>query len=540
MPSSTAEPIAAITSHKKEKKSKKRNRDLDGELEADRKHKKSKSMAKTEEDNAVDIKATPAVDTELDGDGKKEKKKKKRPRHSEAGAESQLADDAAMPDATTSDLRAKAEEVPDTDAAKIEKKKKKKDKRRNSIAEPIETPPAAVDDVNVEVTIEENKSKKHKKKHQNSDVNESQEVEVVGVVQEAEKKKKKRNRKEKHEDTINTPTATMYTDAMDIDSPAKAPKSQAFGSSAEKPYPFFTQTISLYLPLFPSGMIEPVEGFADQHLKPLLNRYVPNLKGVLLAYRNPRVGERPGKGSLTEKSEGTADEAMLESVDEYAVVFGWLTVEVDIFKPARGAWLEGAINLQSEGHLGVVCWEMFNASIEAARLPQGWQWVDLMSDKGSTKTRAKHITFEDEAQLPTPESANEDEDEVAAVPDNDADVDGDVTQTQLHTTGYWVDEKGQKVRGKLRFRVKNYEVGVSGDYGYLSIEGTMLDEEAEKQKVTDEMEHLRQRKLKGARSFHKRLPEFSMTKFGADEEQEDESKRAEVWKGSQPANETAE
>ncbi|PBP25479.1 RNA polymerase Rpb7-like domain-containing protein [Diplocarpon rosae] len=31
----------------------------------------------------------------------------------------------------------------------------------------------------------------------------------------------------------------------------------------------------------------------------------------------------------------------------------------------------------NEGHLGLVCWNLFNASIERKRLPSNWEWRDV-------------------------------------------------------------------------------------------------------------------------------------------------------------------
>ena len=279
-------------------------------------------------------------------------------------------------------------------------------------------------------------------------------------------------------------------------------------------------------------MVEPIEGYAEQHLRPLLHRYVPAFRGVLLAYRNPRIGEAPGKGSLNDASDGDGM-ALLECIDEYAVGFSWLTVEADLFCPRRGSWMEGHLNLQSEGFIGVICYEMFNASIEASRLPSGWKWVDLMSGAKDKKGKRQKSQSAAEAKLPTPEPQTEDEDEDEDEGENEEGGNADENTTgnegnneddgtdQAHSTGYWVDQDGSKVSGKLRFRIKNYEVGSVGDYGYLSIEGTMLDEKAERAKVAEEMETDRRRKLKQGgllRKPLKRLPEFSMTRFGDDEE----------------------
>jgi DNA-directed RNA polymerase I subunit RPA43 len=152
--------------------------------------------------------------------------------------------------------------------------------------------------------------------------------------------------------------------------------------------------------------------------------------------------------------------------------------------------MEGSVNLQTEGHIGVVCFGRFNASIEARRLPSDWEWVPSDSDP----------MFEDTASLIT------------------ADDHGVIRQ--LHSTGYWVDGNGDKVKGRIRFRIRNFDVGTTGETSYLSLEGTMLDRAAEKQLVAEEAERVRARKAKrGALLFkreRKSIPEFAVTKFAAD------------------------
>ncbi|TGJ80779.1 hypothetical protein E0Z10_g7980 [Xylaria hypoxylon] len=211
--------------------------------------------------------------------------------------------------------------------------------------------------------------------------------------------------------------------------------------------------------------------------------------GVLLAYRSPRIGEAPGQGSLTENS-GMEDMALLESVNEAAVSFG-------------------LVNIQSGGHIGVVCWNKFNASIESERLPRDWRWVDQHSSKRTSEAEA-------ETTSPSPEAQD----------DTEAD------HTEVHATGYWVDGQGSKITAEspICFRIKNYEVGSSGDYGYLSIEGTMLTEEEEQKKARKERE-VQQRKLsRGIVPRRERRPllELGMTKFTNDDGRDPESQRAEA------------
>ncbi|KAI0853052.1 hypothetical protein F5Y00DRAFT_130971 [Daldinia vernicosa] len=473
----TSPPDKKLKSHKKHK----RHREADGTEGNERKPKKSKSSSNApapepQDPIQIESKSPDALilETEANGNDSKAGKKKKRPRHKDRDQTIDKTDEQHIAQHGSADGNTS-----------------KKDKK---------------------------KSKEHKKKHDKINVESSviPDSQPVPTAQDQE-------------------TEDPEPESMDIDSvPAETSSSDEFGQKpAASEYPFFTQTVSQYLPLFPSGLTEPIEGFADQHLRPLLNRYVPSFRGVLLAYRNPRIGEAPGRGSLTEKSK-TKETVLLESINEYAVAFGWLTVDVDIFRPSRGASMEGIVNLQGEGHIGVVCWDMFNASIEAARLPHGWRWVDLLSkdkDKGKDRSKSKKANREktaEEAKLPTPEPIENPEDDT----------------TQMHTTGYWVNETGKRIRGgvKIYFRIKHFEVGISGDYGYLSIEGTMLAEEEEKAKKAEEMEILRRRRLKHGgvlRKEQKRLPEFSMTKFGVNETEDNEAQRAPVqWVPSRPGSDT--
>ncbi|KAM7194225.1 hypothetical protein V8F33_007371 [Rhypophila sp. PSN 637] len=272
-------------------------------------------------------------------------------------------------------------------------------------------------------------------------------------------------------------------------------------------FPFFRQTISIYVPLFPIGFDKPTTQMAEQHLEPLVNHYSTTIKGLLLNYSNVRVSDRPTESGPSIPTTDTTP-TLLVSRDEYGVGFGWLTFDAFMFKPARGKWMEGVLQLQSEAYIGVVCWGRFNASIEAKRLPRTWKWIELEK----------------------PEESD-------AGGDN---FDGEEAVAQMHTTGYWVDEKGSKISGKLRFRIKNFDVGLSGDYGYLSIEGTFLNDAAEKALMMEEREEERRRRATvnptgDLRPETKPMPAFGVTKFGKDEEEELEDAQARaVYQRSRP------
>ncbi|KAM0553063.1 hypothetical protein ACHAPJ_007611 [Fusarium lateritium] len=436
---------AAAKAEKKLKKEKKRAREEDAAADTERKHKKSKSVA------AVDVPATEASDLKAE----KKKKKSKKDKHSE--------DAAIQPESET----------------------------------------AVVDEAKPE--------KKHKKKKKHHDADEAAAPTEEAVVADGEKKKKHKKSK-KEETAVEEPeevTAPADPDAMDVDM-APPPKPSKSKSDIYQPpdipanpqFPFFTQTVSLYEPLFPIGWAQPVTNCQYQHLRHLQNKYVPSLRGVLLDYKNVAFGENPGRAGAATDDESPAT---VMAKGEAAVGFGWITADVDLFVPSRGAWMEGSVNLQTEGHIGVVCFGKFNASIEARRLPPDWKWIPNEAPEAQG--------FEETASVIT------------------ADEHGVVRQ--VHSTGFWADGNGDKVKGKIRFRIRNFDVGTSGETSYLSLEGTMLDKAGEKAVVAEEAETAKMRKGKrgGQRVNRRRIPEFSMTRFAVDEEeqtQDNEQEKREV------------
>ncbi|KAI1008612.1 hypothetical protein LB504_001427 [Fusarium proliferatum] len=446
---------AAAKAEKKAKKEKKRAREEDAAADAERKHKKSKSVAAAEAPEASsDLKA------------EKKKKKSKKDKHAE--------DDVAQPETEAPEVEDKPE--------KKHKKKKKHHDAEVAVTEEVDTP----------VVADSEKKKKSKKKHK--------ETEAIEIAERPKKSKKDETAVEPEEDA-----SPADPDAMDVDMPPPAKPSKSSSNIYQPPdipanpqFPFFTQTVSLYEPLFPIGWAQPVTNCQQQHLSHLRNKYVPSLRGVLLDYKNVAFGENPGR-----KGAATDDEspATVMAKGESAVGFGWITADVDLFVPSRGAWMEGSVNLQTEGHIGVVCFGKFNASIEARRLPPDWKWVPNESPEAQG--------FEETASVIT------------------ADDHGVVRQ--IHSTGFWADGNGDKVKGKIRFRIRNFDVGTSGETSYLSLEGTMLDKAGEKAVVAEEAETAKMRKGKkgSQRVQRRRIPEFAMTRFAVEGEEQTEDNEAE-------------
>ncbi len=194
--------------------------------------------------------------------------------------------------------------------------------------------------------------------------------------------------------------------------------------------PFIHQTETFYLALSPCANDFPLEGLVAEHISPLLLTYHPPLRGVVLKYSNARLSETPDGQS--KDGDGVV---LSKAIDEYAVTFVYLTVDLVIFAPTKDSWLEGYVNLQNESLLGLVCYNYFNAAIERQRLPKDWRWVDDASRGNTRVAKGGH--------------------------------------------GYWVDDSGGRVDGKVVFRVKDFDAVAGGDSGAGSINilGTLLSVE---------------------------------------------------------------
>ncbi|KAI6249865.1 DNA-directed RNA polymerase I subunit RPA43 [Erysiphe necator] len=196
--------------------------------------------------------------------------------------------------------------------------------------------------------------------------------------------------------------------------------------------PFCLQTSSLYIPLSPVSQKFPIEGMCAEHLSPLILTYYPPFNGLILSYSDPILSEEPFHND--------GNTVLLKNIDEYGMSWGWLTANFLILKLKKGTWLEGVIRLQNDGFLGVVCWNLFNASIERSKLPMDWKW----------KEACEISEFEDLNHL---------------------------TTKSEESAGFYVDGQGKKVGGKIRFKVIEIESSQDRERGFLSIAGSMLSNE---------------------------------------------------------------
>lgn len=241
-------------------------------------------------------------------------------------------------------------------------------------------------------------------------------------------KEEKKRKRDRDEDAVPAKKSKKHRSDKDA-----APIVIRDEPEAEAPSPFHIQTSTQYLPLAPVSQRHPLEGFCAEHLSPLLLQYHPPFHGIVLSYSNVRISENPygDDGPIIN----------LKSVDEYGVSWAWVTADFVLFKPMRGATLEGYVNLQNEGHIGIVCWNLFNASIERARLPKDWQWVQT-------------------------------------------DADEDPEYAQHH----FVDGEGNKVEGMIKFKIQDIECSHDRQRGFVSISGTMLPDDEENSLLQQEAE----------------------------------------------------
>ena len=301
-------------------------------------------------------------------------------------------------------------------------------------------------------TVKAAKSTNHKKSRDKSD----------------KKDKKKRKRDQLEDELVEKTPSKKHRSSKTHKDLTTGPSNSTFSDSPNHS-PFFTQTSSLYLPLSPISQLHPLPGLCAEHISPLLLTYYPPFHGVILSYSNPRLCNDPQQSD----DPGQKTTVLARTIDEYAASFVWVTADFLLFKPQKGGWIEGWVNLQNESHVGLICWNLFNASIGRKHLPKDWKWIGHDAEvKRKTKLKSgyKSPVGRDRRAY------------------NANGIDGSEVQED---EGHFEDATGNRVEACLRFRVKDVETSPSIDRekGFLSIEGTLLSEEEENNVL--EQEHIK-------------------------------------------------
>ncbi|KAL1924678.1 uncharacterized protein VTP21DRAFT_4332 [Calcarisporiella thermophila] len=204
--------------------------------------------------------------------------------------------------------------------------------------------------------LHEEDDKAHDKKKQKSE-KKRKEKHKDNELKEKKKKKEKKNKKSKHKDEVASNNAQILP---------------------EQASPLYQSTVKLYIHLPPRYAIDPLQGIYEQ-LNAMLMKYVPQVEGVILSYDQVKF--------LTRKA---------RIINEAPFCHFWISVKLLLWRPSIGMRLTGTISVQSPGHIGLVLYGTFNASIPLNQIPSDvyeWrpgddsidakgEWVNKLTGKG--------------------------------------------------------------------------------------------------------------------------------------------------------------
>ncbi|KAG5289906.1 DNA-dependent RNA polymerase I subunit A43 [Histoplasma ohiense] len=308
---------------------------------------------------------------------------------------------------------------------------------------------------------------------------------------------------------------------------ASASRLESTSTDSTESSPFHLITATLYVPLSPIS-ISPTHALSSlqaEHLSPLLLTYFPPLRGIVLAYSNASISSTPPSPS-SPSTPHNPDESpkpqpltLAMSAGEYGVLYLYLTATFLVFRPERGQPLEGWINVQSDGFLGAVVYNLFSVGIERRRLPADWRWV-APGQESTTQTSEAFAPKDRGGSVGVGVGVDDEDDDDDDDDDEDksSDFDSDkenfrplpassaamLDHSSQHqnnggleppfeafedaSAGYFQTRSGRRVRGMVRFRVRDVDVIPSAEHdkGFVSLEGTMLSPEEEAKLVEEE------------------------------------------------------
>jgi len=246
---------------------------------------------------------------------------------------------------------------------------------------------------------------------------------------------------------------------------------------------FYSTRISLYVPIPAIALETASSSVLATHLAPLILTYFPPAKGIVLGFSDPVLSAKPNSvinvplvGPRTDPVESDQD-VLARTADEFGVSWVWLTVTLLVFRPERGDELFGWTNVTSEGFVGLVSYNYFQTAVGGSRIPQDWKWNGPTREnmKGNRKKGRK-------GKLGGHDQNTQDQDELGNEEQHSQD-----TRTS-NDLGMFTDGGGSAIDGTLRFRVVDTEVVPGHDRQKLSlqIDGTLLDDEAEKRALSED------------------------------------------------------
>lgn len=216
----------------------------------------------------------------------------------------------------------------------------------------------------------------------------------------------------------------------------------------------------LYCSLAPCYLETPIQGLRQQHLDPLIMTYNSKLEGIIISYNNVKLSKN-NKYEADEEGNGINNFKYISKVsEENPFSFLWVYVDFVIWRPKINDLLEGNVILQSASHIGLLINDVFNATIKKFNIPETWEFIPNQEDESSNINDDSNVNKITEEGKIDNESSNNSNNSNSNNSDNN----------KFKKLGYWIDENGISIDGKIKFKVKNINViGKS-----LSIEGTLL------------------------------------------------------------------
>lgn len=365
----------------------------------------------------------------------------------------------------------------------------------------------AVADSNGEAEVLKAGKKEKKRKDRKNDESQNGSVQAVSQldttesISTAEKKKKKKKTKEQDHtsQSVQEDLTTLVNSRQDLEmvdesvlenghiepetetsleADREAVTSDQLQSSAVSS--FQALRMSLYLPVPAVASSGILSALLTVHISPLLLTFFPPAGGVVLSYHDPVLSARPQPGAgrpplpPDQISTAMSESEVYSTVgEEFGASWLWLTITLLVFKPETGSELTGFTNAMSEGFIGLVSYNYFQASIPRNRIPTDWNWNGPSRQKPKHKMTARKGVLND-SDDPSQDTLI-DSREQEQIREDDA-ADG--------IAGFFLDQDGNPVPEDLKFRVVDLEMIQAQERGRqfaLQLEGTLLDEAEERQ-----------------------------------------------------------
>ena len=298
-------------------------------------------------------------------------------------------------------------------------------------------------------------------------------------------------------------TDELNLDLDDSDRPERA------SNTAESEYPFgvdflesndpscfYSTRISLHVSIPAVALSTAQNSILSMHLAPLVLTYFPPAKGIILAFSDPILSAKPDFGvnlPLIPPKDGSIPEQIPEEVlsrtaDEFGACWVWLTVTFLVFRPERGDKLHGWTNVTSQGFVGLISYNFFQTAVGKSRIPESWIWNGPTREQSKKKGRKARLR--DEAGDLNSQASTAVEDEATE----------DTPFPEAHLSdgaGFFSDETGTKVPATFLYRVVDTDMVPDKDKWALSIDGSLLEEEAEQRVLAEERAKYERLKSRG-------------------------------------------